>query len=133
MDTKLFQNLGHQVHHTFEPSPLESFPAPSVDQVTMEFDQLEALCPETGGPDIYTVSITYQPDKKCIESKSLKFYFEGFRNRGMFAEALTEQIANEIDEAIDPKKLAVTLIQKARGSVTITCTKVIDNMPGDHQ
>src|SRR4051812_39257662 len=64
---------------------LDTFPAPpAVTVVRMVSDEVTALCPITGQPDWYEVAITYRPDQSCIESKSLKLYFQTFRNEGIF-------------------------------------------------
>ncbi len=100
---------------------LETFPAPSgCGHVTMTSDEVTALCPVTGQPDWYTVTIEYVPDKLCIESKSLKLYLWSFREEGHFCETLAGIIKNDIVKVISPKTCKVTLIQKPRGGISIT-------------
>jgi len=64
---------------------------PAVSQVDLTSDELVAVCPITGQPDLYVVSIEYTPKDLCLESKSLKLYLNSFRNEGVFCEALRRQ------------------------------------------
>jgi 7-cyano-7-deazaguanine reductase len=97
------------------------FPAPAnISSVTFESDELQSFCPVTGQPDISTVVIEYVPNKHCIESKSLKLYLWGFRERPVFAEALAAEIAGEVMATAKPKSVRVVLTQHPRGGITIT-------------
>jgi len=98
---------------------LETFPAPAgVGLVELESDEVTALCPITAQPDWYQVRIAYTPRERCIESKSLKLYLHSFRNDGIFAEAFAVRIADDASEALGCP-VDVTVIQKARGGITI--------------
>jgi len=90
----------------------------------MTSDELTAMCPVTGQPDLYVATIEYWPGELCIESKSLKLYLSSFRNEGAFCEALAVRIRNDAAEALQlpADKVRVTLRQKARGGITITAT-----------
>ena len=103
---------------------LETFPNPGVAYVEMSSDELTAVCPITGQPDLYVASIEYSPEDLCLESKSLKLYLARFRNEGAFCEALAVKIRDDVAEAlqIDTDRVSVTLEQKARGGITITAT-----------
>ena len=103
---------------------LEAFPNPGVARVTMKSDELVAVCPITGQPDLYAVTIAYEPDAYCLESKSLKLYLNTFRNEGVFCEALAVQIRDDVAGALALKPAAVTveLAQKSRGGITITAS-----------
>jgi 7-cyano-7-deazaguanine reductase len=103
---------------------LETFPNPGVSRVEMTSDELTAVCPITGQPDLYTATIEYEPGEKCLESKSLKLYLMGYRDQGHFCEALAVKIRDDVGEALDlsPEHVRVTLVQKARGGITITAT-----------
>jgi 7-cyano-7-deazaguanine reductase len=103
---------------------LETFPNPGVSRVEMTSDELTAVCPITGQPDLYTATIEYEPAEKCLESKSLKLYLMGYRDQGHFCEALAVKIRDDVGEALDlsPERVRVTLVQKARGGITITAT-----------
>ena len=103
---------------------LETFANPGVSHVEMTSDELTAVCPVTGQPDLYVVAIEFWPQALCLESKSLKLYLSGFRNEGAFCEALAVRIRNDVADALElePDKVRVTLEQKARGGITITAT-----------
>lgn len=99
---------------------LDTFPAPEgVAEVTMRSDEVTSSCPITGQPDYYTVTITYAPARLCIESKSLKLYLWGFRDKAMFAEAMTAEICDRVVKDIAPVSCRVATVQKARGGITI--------------
>jgi 7-cyano-7-deazaguanine reductase len=117
-----FVALGHAGSEHY--AGLETFPNPGVISVEMTSDELTAVCPITGQPDLYVASIEYSPQALCLESKSLKLYLSRFRNEGAFCEALAVKIRDDIAEAleIDQSRVAVTLEQKARGGITITAT-----------
>ena len=67
------------------------------------------------------MTIAYQPDARCLESKSVKLYLSRFRNDGVFCEALAVQIRDDVAAALEPAgRVTVTLVQKARGGITIT-------------
>ena len=92
METTGLTVLGNTVRHSIE--HVEVFPAPAhVTTVRFTTDELQSMCPVTQQPDIAHVVIEYTPDRWCIESKSLKLYLWGFRDRAVFAEALTAEIA----------------------------------------
>lgn len=104
---------------------LDVFDAPEgVSEVTMTSDELTSSCPITGQPDYYTVSIRYVPDRKCIESKSLKLYLWSFRDKAMFAEKIAAVICERVVKDIAPKSCRVVAQQKARGGITIETVSV---------
>jgi len=105
-----FVALGHPGSDRY--AGLETFANPGASHVKMTSDELTAVCPVTGQPDLYVATIEFWPQALCIESKSLKLYLGGFRNEGHFCEALE----------LPPDKVRVTLEQKARGGITITAT-----------
>lgn len=110
--------LGNTVRHPLE--HVEVFPAPAdVTVVRFRADELTSLCPVTGQPDLSSVLIEYEPDEHCVESKSLKLYLWGFRDRPVFAEALAAEIAAEIMTTASPQRVAVTLTQRPRGGIEI--------------
>jgi 7-cyano-7-deazaguanine reductase len=117
-----FVALGHPGSDHY--AGLETFANPGVSHVEMTSDELAAVCPVTGQPDLYTATIEYWPGALCIESKSLKLYLNGYRNEGHFCEALAVKIRDDVAEALElpPDKVRVTLKQKARGGITITAT-----------
>ncbi len=97
---------------------VETFPAPEgCDRVVFSTDEVTSICPVTEQPDISSVRIDYVPDQRCIESKSLKLYLWGFRNRKVFAEALAVEIATEVWTTVQPRSVAVVVTQHARGGI----------------
>jgi len=117
-----FAALGHPDSEQY--IGLETFANPGASHVEMTSDELTAVCPVTGQPDLYSATIEYWPAARCIESKSLKLYLSGYRNEGHFCEALAVKIRDDVAEALElpPDKVRVTLKQKARGGITITAT-----------
>ena len=105
---------------------LETFPNPFpqrdyiVDTVCPEFT---SMCPKTGQPDFGTLTISYVPDKLNYELKSLKLYFHGFRNAGIFFEAVTNKICDDLGAVLKPRELTIVADWKGRGGVTsrVTC------------
>lgn len=73
----------------------------------------------TGQPDFSTIVIEYEPDGRCIESKSLKLYLWTYREEGAFCEALSKEIAADIMDAAHPKYVKVTVRQAPRGGIAI--------------
>jgi 7-cyano-7-deazaguanine reductase len=99
---------------------VEVFPAPAdVTVVRFTTDELGSICPVTSQPDLSHLVIEYEPLEWCIESKSLKLYLWGFRNRAVFAEALAAEIAREIMTTANPRTVTVTLTQRPRGGIEV--------------
>ena len=117
-----FVALGHAGSDHY--AGLETFPNPGIAVVEMESDELTAVCPVTGQPDFYVATIEYEPDALCLESKSLKLYLARFRDEGHFCEALAVRIRDDVAAALalPSDRVAVTLVQKARGGITITAS-----------
>jgi 7-cyano-7-deazaguanine reductase len=120
--TEEFVALGHAGSEHY--AGLETFENPGVTRVEMTSDELTAVCPITGQPDLYIVTIEYVAQRLCLESKSLKLYLARYRNEGAFCEALAVRIRDDIAEVLElePSNVRVTLRQKARGGITITAT-----------
>ena len=117
-----FVALGHAGSEHY--AGLETFPNPGVSRVEMTSDELTAVCPITGQPDLYTCTIEYRPDALCLESKSLKLYLNRFRDEGAFCEALAVQIRDDVASALElpGERVQVRLSQKARGGITIVAS-----------
>jgi 7-cyano-7-deazaguanine reductase len=117
-----FVALGHAGSDAY--AGLETFANPGVERVELVSDELTAFCPITHQPDFYTVTISYQADALCLESKSLKIYLSRFHDQGVFCEALAVQIRDDVAEALQLPvgRVHVTLRQKARGGITITAS-----------
>ncbi len=117
-----FVALGHAGSEAY--AGLETFPNPGVERVELVSDELTAVCPITGQPDFYVATIEYRPVGLCLESKSLKLYLAHFHDQGVFCEALSVQIRNEVAAALElpAQAVHVSLRQKARGGITITAS-----------
>src|SRR5437667_5767199 len=96
-ETNEFVALGHGTDY----AGLETFENPGVARVEMTSDELTAVCPITSQPDLYEATIAYEPDRLCLESKSLKLYLSGYRNKGAFCEALAVRIRNDVAGALE--------------------------------
>lgn len=106
---------------------LETFKAPKNSFIVKcVSDEVTALCPVTGQPDWYVVSISYQPSDRCVESKSLKLYLHRFRNKGHFCEAFADIIAKDLDAVLEPQCIEVTVKQKSRGGISIEASSRIN-------
>ena len=104
---------------------IETFenPHPARDyEIEINCPEFTSVCPVTGQPDYGTITITYCPDKCCVELKSLKFYIQSYRNKGIFYEKLTNDIMNDLVEAIQPKWMLVCGDFNARGGITTRVT-----------
>lgn len=110
--------LGQTVRHPIE--HVEVFPAPEhVTLVRFTTDELASICPVTHQPDLSKVVIEYVPAEHCIESKSLKLFLWGFRDRPVFAEALAAEIANEVVTTAAPRHVRVEITQRPRGGIEV--------------
>jgi 7-cyano-7-deazaguanine reductase len=117
--------LGSEARHPID--HVEVFPAPEhVTSVIFTTDEVGSLCPVTAQPDLSHVEIEYEPDAWCVESKSLKLYLWGFRDRQVFAEAFAAEIAAEIMTTAAPRKVTVRLTQRPRGGITIEAVAGLD-------
>ena len=104
---------------------LESFsnPAPQRDyEIRFVFPEFTSMCPVTGQPDFATITLTYVPDKLCVEMKSLKLYFLSFRNKGIFYEAVTNQILDDLVAVLKPRRMTVVGDFAVRGGTAGTVT-----------
>ena len=105
------------------PDFLETFPFDSKDQyIITKTREFSAVCPFSGLPDLADVIIEYFPEgKKCVELKSLKYYFVSFRNVGIYQEAATKRIFDDLSMLLDTSKIKVTTIYNTRGGFDTTC------------
>jgi 7-cyano-7-deazaguanine reductase len=119
--------LGQTVRHPIE--HVEVFPAPGhVTTVRFTTDELASMCPVTKQPDLSRVVIEYVPDQHCIESKSLKLYLWGFRDRPVFAEALAAEIAEEVMRTAKPHRVRVELTQRPRGGIEVSAVAELSSL-----
>lgn len=115
-DTKILQCFDN-------PSPDRDY---TIQHVAEEFT---SLCPKTGHPDFGSITLSYTPDKLCVELKSLKLYYQSFRNQGIFYEAVTNKIFDDLTALMSPRSLTITANFKSRGGIHSTITTSTNNTP----
>ena len=86
------------------------------------FPEFTSVCPVTGQPDFATIRISYIPDRLCVEMKSLKLYFFSYRNKGIFYEAVTNTILDDLVAVLRPRKMTVVGDFAVRGGTAGTVT-----------
>ncbi len=102
-------------------------------EVTHVNPEFTSVCPVTGLPDFGEITVRFVPDKLCIELKSLKYYFISFRNRGIFYEAVINEILEDLVTVMEPRWMEVTGEFSTRGglhsNVVARYTKTTDALP----
>ena len=101
---------------------LETFPNhhPQRDYtISLSTDEFTCICPKTGQPDFAKIRIDYVPDKRIVESKSLKLYLWSFRDQGTFHEHVTNVILDDLVKALAPRMCRVTATFAVRGGIAI--------------
>lgn len=105
------------------PDLLETFenPYPQRDyEITHVAPEFTSVCPKTGHPDYGTLTLRYVPGDRCVELKSLKLYYQSFRNHGAFYEAVTNEIADVLIELIEPRQFELISEWTPRGGLNST-------------
>ncbi|HYE61975.1 MAG TPA: preQ(1) synthase [Phycisphaerales bacterium] len=110
-----------------DPSLLEAFPTPTDTPFVIEHvaDEFTSTCPKTGHPDFGTVTVRFEPRPAraggtCVELKSLKLYFQSFRNEGIFYEGVTNRIRDDLARLMNPTWLLIRTDWKGRGGIRST-------------
>ena len=106
-------------------STLETFPNPRPErdfEIQILCPEFTSVCPMTGLPDFGEIRITYVPDQRCVELKSLKYYMIEFRNRGIFYESVTNQILDDLVELLEPRRITVVGDFSVRGGIKTVVT-----------
>ena len=130
-EQKLLKSLGSgSTRYRYDkpdPALLEAFPSPFANEETnpagvvgtihIECPEFTCLCPITGQPDFARIVLDYQPDKLCVESKSLKLYLGSFRMHGEFHEAGVNRICNDLVKLLSPVRLTVRGEFTPRGGI----------------
>jgi 7-cyano-7-deazaguanine reductase len=95
-------------------------------EIRFVFPEFTSVCPVTAQPDFATITITYIPHAKCVEMKSLKLYFLSFRNKGIFYEAVVNQILDDLVAVLAPRRMTVVGEFAVRGgtAAVVTATHV---------
>ena len=119
------ENFDFEDTSNIDPNYLEIFDFDSPNQyIKTETNEFSAVCPFSGLPDIARVKIEYFPTGgKCIELKSLKYYFTSFRNVGIYQEAVTKRIYDDLSSILKTIKIQITTIYNIRGGIKTVCVE----------
>ena len=112
---------------------IETFPNPRPErdyEIAIRCPEFTSVCPKTGLPDFGEIRITYVPDQLCIELKALKYYMIEFRNRGIFYEAVTNQILDDLVAACRPRTMIVVGDFSVRGGISTVVTATYQKEAG---
>lgn len=104
---------------------LEMFnnPSPQRDyRIVHTCHEFTSVCPKTGQPDFATITVDYIPDQTCLELKALKFYFQAFRQQGIFYEAVINRILDDLVAACQPRSMTITGNFSVRGGFSSVVT-----------
>ncbi|SRR6266852_6545148 len=111
-------------HHVKDFQKLDTFPRPkNLKYVELTSDEVGALCPVTSAPDFYTVTIKYHPKKLVAESKAIKLLLQSYRNKGIFCEAFSAELA-QIFANVLKVKVECQVLQKPRGGIAIKAISI---------
>jgi 7-cyano-7-deazaguanine reductase len=108
-----------------DPKILETFPNPAPHrdyEIAHTHHEFTSMCPITGHPDFAAITVRYVADKTCVELKSLKLYFHAYRNEGIFFEAVTNKICDDLGAALRPRRLTIVADWKGRGGISSVIT-----------
>jgi 7-cyano-7-deazaguanine reductase len=115
---------------------LEVFPSPTDTPFVIEHvsDEFTSLCPKTGHPDFGTVTLRYQPRPAkdggtCVELKSLKLYYQAYRSKGIFYEAVTNEIRDDLVKVVNPAWLIVKTEWRGRGGIRSVIRAAMGDVP----
>ena len=102
-----------------DPSLLETFEAPTEAPFVIEHvnDEFTSLCPKTGHPDFGRITLRYVPQEQCVELKSLKLYYQSFRDEGIFYETVTNRIRDDLAALLEPRWMQVISAWRGRGGI----------------
>ena len=104
---------------------IETFPNPRPGrdfEIAINCPEFTSVCPITGHPDFGEIRISYVPADRCIELKALKYYLVDFRSKGIFYEAVTNQILDDLVAACAPRRMTVVGDFTARGGISTSVT-----------
>ena len=110
---------------------LETFETPTETPFLIEHvnEEFTSVCPVTGHPDFGTITLRYEPASLCVELKSLKLYHQSFRNEGIFYEAVTNKMRDDLATRIQPRWMQVITTWKGRGGIRSEITASFGDVP----
>ncbi|MBL8762679.1 MAG: NADPH-dependent 7-cyano-7-deazaguanine reductase QueF [Phycisphaerae bacterium] len=124
-----------------DPLLLEAFPTPAREPLVIEHvaEEFTSLCPKTGHPDYGTITLRYRPappdtaagQRGCVELKSLKLYYQSFRNEGIFYEAVTDRIRADLTALMSPVWLQVITNWRGRGGIRSAVRAEFGSVPDE--
>jgi len=100
---------------------LETFENPNPERdytIIHKAPEFTSLCPKTGQPDFGTIILEYNPNELCVELKSYKLYLNSYRNDGIFFEAVTNKIMDDLIEVLQPSYMKVNAKFNVRGGIS---------------
>jgi 7-cyano-7-deazaguanine reductase len=116
---------------------LEAFPTPTESPFVIEHvaDEFTSVCPKTGHPDFGVITVRFEPRGAsaggvCVELKSLKLYFQSFRNEGIYYEAVTNRIRDDLASLMNPAWLLVRTEWRGRGGIRSVIRATHGPVPG---
>jgi len=104
--------------------PLEAWPSqyPEEYEVVITIPEFTSICPKTSLPDFATITVTYVPDRSCVELKSLKEYLLAYRNLGIFNENAVNRVLRDLVACLAPRRASVRGVFTPRGGIQTTVT-----------
>lgn len=124
-----------------DPKLLETFATPTSEPFVIEHinEEFTSTCPKTGHPDFGTIVLRYQPapakskagKNGCVELKSLKLYYQSFRMEGIFYEAVTNVIRDDLASLLKPEWLQIITHWKGRGGIRSTIRADFGTVPDE--
>ncbi len=122
---------------------LETFATPSREPFVIEHvsEEFTSVCPKTGHPDFGNVTLRYQPapggtpagEHGCVELKSLKLYYQSFRNEGIFYEAVTNRIRDDLVRLLGPAWLQIITDWRGRGGIRSVIRADFGPVPAEYR
>jgi 7-cyano-7-deazaguanine reductase len=102
--------------------PLETWPSSYADdyEIVITIPEFTSICPKTGLPDFATLTVSYVPDRRCVELKSLKEYLLAYRALGIFNENVVNRVLGDLVRAVRPRRMTVRGVFTPRGGLQTT-------------
>ncbi len=109
IDTGCLECFPYEYGHT---------PSGRAMEIITETDEFTSVCPFSGLPDFAFVRITYVPDQRCLELRSLKYYLLSYRNVGIWYEHLVNRMLEDLVDACKPRSMSVEIVCNPRGGLS---------------
>jgi 7-cyano-7-deazaguanine reductase len=111
---------------------LETWPSQYSEdyEIVITIPEFTSICPKTGLPDFATLTVTYVPDRLCVELKSLKKYVNAYRSLGIFNENVVNRVLEDLVAALKPRRICVRGVFTPRGGIQTTVEARAPRRPG---